>query len=255
MVVLNREIVEQLSNGIAVVKIEIITDTGNKRNFYTLLNDGQLFDLIDLNGNLSNVHFFDTYEVNQNNEILIGILRNHNNYCKNVMPLFELNEDKCPSRYDYLYGAINSNGCLAIYPERDYISFGNENTCIVGNLCPYSPSLLKYGYVDLNSGVQLTPVCFDEALGFSENKAAVKYNGKWGYVDRTKIISIPSNFSEYPSNLWPRFIRVSSFANNKATVVPFRGNIFEEAPVFEINHEGEIIPDSIQFRKRQRPNK
>ncbi len=64
------------------------------------------------------------------------------------------------------------------------------------------------GYVDRKSGQTLIPFKFEDALPFSEGLAAVKREGKWGYVD-----SLGSMVIE------PRFDLAGTFSSGHAEVV------------------------------------
>lgn len=93
-------------------------------------------------------------------------------------------------KYTYRYGAINSNGVLSVKPVYDRLTFNNENSYTGyhnGNL----------GYINSISGKHITPIVFSHAQPFFENKAAVKFNGIMGYVDRNKTMRNPNNQTDY----------------------------------------------------------
>lgn len=57
------------------------------------------------------------------------------------------------------------------------------------------------------SGEMVVPAKYDVACSFSEGLAAVKKNGKWGYIDRTGRIVIPAIY-----------FNASPFRNGRANV-------------------------------------
>lgn len=74
---------------------------------------------------------------------------------------------------------------------------------------------------------------FQEIRNFSEGKAAVKINGKWGYVDRSGTVVIQ-----------PKYSSVDDFNNGLACV------IVNDKTFFRINHYGKIVGnycDEIEF--------
>ncbi len=51
----------------------------------------------------------------------------------------------------------------------------------------------KYGYIGRTLRLEIAAV-YDNARDFSENMAAVKQNGKWGYINNYGVVSIPFDF-------------------------------------------------------------
>ena len=227
----NVEIVEKLPNEKFIVKVEnsiLNAETNEINNVikFGIADKSGLINLRDLSGNLIGFQFFDNYKVNDNGEIIICIKKSGREYCESVLTKFDLSDtqtkkvevsggpfnvgpyakqyyefiepsksidDIISKKYNYNYGYINKNGEVVVYPSYDYIEFGNENTCIVGKLIYEG---IMYGYVDTINGKFITPICFRVAGKFYDNRAAVKYNGKYGYIDRKKIIVNPDNKSK-----------------------------------------------------------
>jgi len=53
----------------------------------------------------------------------------------------------------------------------------------------------KFGYVN-EHGKVLVPLIYDDAMAFSENRAAVMLNGKWGFIDITGNEFVKPEYSE-----------------------------------------------------------
>src|SRR5690349_3203464 len=53
----------------------------------------------------------------------------------------------------------------------------------------------KFGYVS-EQGKLIVPLIYDEALAFSEDKAAVSVGGKWGFVDKTGNEFVKPQYTE-----------------------------------------------------------
>lgn len=52
----------------------------------------------------------------------------------------------------------------------------------------------KWGFIDTNGTVVISPK-YDGAYSFSEGLAAVQSNGKWGYIDKTGAVVIPFTYA------------------------------------------------------------
>jgi hypothetical protein len=66
-----------------------------------------------------------------------------------------------------------------------------------GRICvPVEDSNGKYGYIEDHSGKKIIPFKYDDAWPFSEGLAAVKVDGKWGFIDKTGKEIIPCVYSE-----------------------------------------------------------
>lgn len=276
----NVEIVEKLPSGKLIVKIENQVQKPGTNEFNTIVkfalaDENGLINIVDLNGNLLGFQFFDIYTLNETGEIVIGLKKTGKEYNERVLSHFDLSDtqwkaievpggpfnigpyakqyyeyirptktvdDIVPQSYSYNFGLINKEGVLVIYPSYDHIEFGNEATCIVGRL---GFEDLVFGYIDINTGKLITPICFDKASKFYDNRAVVKYNRKYGYIDRNKVIVNPKNNEEYAANLYPRFFRANDFNNGVAIAGFSQGTHFTQASYAEIDKTGiiSIVPE------------
>jgi len=92
----------------------------------------------------------------------------------------------------YKRGVIDTLGNIIIFPRPGYIShFSDGLACFRDRDVTKSDAL--YGFVD-RTGNQVIPPFFEDARGFSEGLAAVKMNGKWGYIAPNGSIAIPFEF-------------------------------------------------------------
>lgn len=277
----NVEIIEKLPNGNLIVKIENQVPKTGTNEFNTIVkfalaNENGLVNLVDLNNNLLGFQFFDTYTLNENGEVIIGIKKTGKEYYEDVLSHFDLSDtqakaiklpdgpfnigpyakqyyefieptkvvdDIVPQSYSYNFGLINKEGMVVIYPVYDNIEFGNEGTCIVGKLA--SDDLL-FGYVDINSGNFITPICFESAYEFHDNRAVVEYKGKYGYIDRNKVILNPKNNEEYAEHLYPRFFRATDFNEGIAIAGYSKRTHLTQASYAQIDKTGikAIVPES-----------
>ena len=170
----------------------------------------QVFNIKLKDGSLAVGDWFDIYECDCYGNCIIG-------YSRTRLELAQL-WDTLPSyrsgyslalQYKYRYGAINSNGVLAVQPIYDRLTFNNE----VSYIAYHNGSL---GYVDSFDGHHITPILFPHAQPFFEHKAAVEYNGKMGYVSRKKTIKNPNNNEEYA--IAPKYDTAGDFENGYAEV-------------------------------------
>lgn len=284
----NIEIVEELSNGNLIIKVEkeIVVNNGTKKVIkFTIADKNGIVNILDSKGDLSGIQFFDNYSLNKFGDIIIAIKKDGVEYYNRILSHFDLSdtevkmtevsdgpfnigpyykqyynyeyptktiEDIIPQSYSFNYGLINRDGLLVIYPIYDKIKFGTENTCIVGLL--NSSTNLEFGYKDILSGNDITPVCFDVAKNFSDGRALVKYQDKYGYIDREKIMINPKNTDEYAEKLSPRFFGATSFKNGVATVVTSLGDRFSFSNRVKIDTSGNIVELLSQpkvFRKKK----
>ena len=220
----NIEIVQNLFNGLVVAKIEV--GSLLVQNSPNLLSKKRKLALVDLKGNIKDIvdlkncnlglYFFDEYSVNECGDIIIGVKSNGN----------------------LKYGVINRNGLLVIEPQYDMIKYANEDAFIVG-LLTFSKKFV-YGYKDALTGEKITPICFKSASDFHYHKAVVRYDDKYGYIDRSKILTNPKNKSEYADNLYPRFYSATDLVETEALALFHRGTV-QLPPVYAtINQRGEI---------------
>jgi hypothetical protein len=61
----------------------------------------------------------------------------------------------------------------------------------------YNAQLKKYGYADANGNILVTPQ-FDKARNFSDGMAAVKFKGKWGFIDLTGKFVVEATYNLEP---------------------------------------------------------
>jgi len=73
----------------------------------------------------------------------------------------------------------------------------------------------KWGFVDKNGDIVI-PITFQHALGFSEGLAAVSIDDMWGFIDRSGNVVVPLEFNF-----------VSSFSEGLAFVMVFDNEIFD----------------------------
>ena len=142
-------------------------ETREKKEYNILLKDGRL----------STEHWFDVYEFNHFGECIIGYERSildQNELIKISDYLVEDTKNLSPE-YLYRYGLINEQGKNTIKPLYDKIVYGEENTVVA-----YHNGLM--GFVDTNTGEQITPIIFSHVSQFSEGLAAVIYKGLSGWV-------------------------------------------------------------------------
>lgn len=284
----NIEIVEKLPNGRMIIKVEkeiIVQNESKKMIKFTIADRNGIVNILDAQGELSGIQFFDCYYLNEFGDVIIGIKKDGEEFYKRVLSHFDLSdtefkatevpsgpfnigpyakqyydyeyptktiEDIIPQSYAFNYGLINRNGILVMYPIYDQIEFGTENTCIVGVL---GGTNLKKGYNDLLSGNSITPICFDIAMNFSEGRAVVAYKNSYGYIDRQKNMIDPENPDEYAENLNPSFVRATDFKDGIATVVINQSNQFNPSIMrAKINKNGdivEILPPARVLKKRR----
>ena len=134
---------------------------------------------------------------------------------------------------------------MVIYPSYDSMKFSGENTCRVGKL--WVSGTQKYGFNDIRTGSPITPVCFKVARDFVHERALIEYDGRAGvrigYLDRNKVMTDPSDFSQYANELSPRFFLGSgSFDNEgRASVVLSEANLYSRALNAVVDTDGKIV--------------
>lgn len=274
---INVEVVKKLKNGKQIIKVikEIKISKKNeviskKIEKYTLKDKNGILNILDLNGNISGIQYFDNYQIDEFGNIIIAIRKDGKEFYERILSKFDLSEtndriveeyfgkpnidifgperkvisptktidDIIPKSYYFNYGVINQDGLLSIYPSYDYMEFGNENSCIVGLFEGYG---MIYGYNDIITGEAITPVCFSKTSEFYNKRASVKYNDRYGYVDRDKIMENPENKDDYATNLSPRYFRATDFVDGQAIVCYSKPNPFEGAGNMKIDVNGQTI--------------
>lgn len=96
----------------------------------------------------------------------------------------------------YIHGAIDNHGIEVIPLDSQYISpwqsVGNSGILAIER--PVSGNEMKAGFVTYNNETVI-PFEYDDARNFTENGlAAVKQNGKWGYIDKAGNVVIPFKY-------------------------------------------------------------
>lgn len=167
---------------------EIIDEAGNKD---TIKMKNIVYNILLKNGSLASEKWFDTYDYDRRGNCIIGFKRSFDESEKlKDIPNYITSEGELLERYSYIYGAINTEGVLAVSPIYDWLSWGNEDSYTAyhnGNL----------GYVSSIDGKHITPIIFPHAQPFSEGLAAVEFNGNTGYVDRNRVLENPEYEWEY----------------------------------------------------------
>ena len=104
----------------------------------------------------------------------------------------------------YLY-RVESQG-LTIVPNITYLGFSHNNRFLVNIGGEFIPGQKKkarggrWGYVDDHARFVIEPV-YDDASRFKENRALVKFNGKWGVIDICGNVVIPFEYDNVYSDL------------------------------------------------------
>lgn len=205
---INIEIVEPIGNyGDIICKPimkSFIDDDGDIQSYSTYV-----YNIMRKDGTLISDEWFDIYEYDCYGNCIIGFSRT-NLECFQLMkiPLYYSGEMLC-KQYTYRYGGINSKGIFSVQPIYDRLTFNNENS-----YTGYHNGRL--GYIDSITGEHITPIVFSHAQPFFENKAAIEFNGKMGYVDRNKRMKNPNNKAEYA--IEPKYDIADDFENGYAEV-------------------------------------
>lgn len=107
----------------------------------------------------------------------------------------------------YKYGTVFSEGC-AIVVERGEnpqcvdvkgnVVFTMKNALKLYNfkegMAAFQDTSKKYGFVDTKGTIVIEPKYEEVYFGFSEGLAPVKFEGKWGYIDKTGKMVISAQF-------------------------------------------------------------
>lgn len=202
-----------------------LDDDGNVNEY-----SAKVYNIVLNDGSLVSEDWFDTYDFDCYNNYIIGFRRT----TEELMALMQI-PNYCSGpflvkKYEYRYGAINSEGKLIVKPMYDYLTFNNEES-----FTAYHNG--KLGYVSSINGEQITPIIFDHAQPFFEGLAAVEYQGKMGYVSRSKVMHNPKNKEQYA--IAPSFDIAGDFENGFATVS------MEGQKDFKIDKTGKVIDASV----------
>lgn len=287
------KIVEKLPNGTGIACVKRVITVGDSQREvvkYTLVRDNDLVAIKDINGDMTGIQFFDTYKVGPNGEVIVGVSKPGLEYYKKVLSKFDIREAQVqvkevpggpfnigpyakqyfeysgpykeieeivPSGIGFDYGLINADGVMVIYPSYDSMQFSGEDTCRVGSL--WIAGEQKYGFNDVKTGKPITPVCFKIAHGFVSGRALVEYDGKagcrMGYLDRNKVMTDPSDFSQYANGLAPRYFAGSHpfDSNGRAQVVLSPASLYSRTLRAVVDTDGEIV--EYVHNKQLRKNK
>ena len=114
---------------------------------------------------------------------------------------------------DLKYGSIDKNGNIIIPFEYGTTVFESDvDTTFSPDISGFSEGLAavrkdgKWGFIDKTNRLVI-PAIYDNANAFSEGFAAVEKDGKWGFIDKAGNVMIPLNYD------W-----VDSFSEGLATV-------------------------------------
>lgn len=268
------KVVHKFKDGRSIIKVA--TKLGDK---YTFIKDNDLYPLKDFDDDMSGIQFFDDFEVNEENEVIIKVLKKPDEWLR-ILGEFDLSDamgevkevpggpfnigpyakqyyeyksptktidDIVPKRLKYSYGIVNEDGVLTVYPQFDDMYFTGEGTCVAGNM--FVCGACRYGYVDCETGKALTPMAFDEAQPFHEERAAVKYKNKYGFIDRCKVMTDANDNNQYAKDLGPRFYRVTPFQDGITTVTTSMGSIWGGPSRLCLDRNGEFVRSANRNRQ------
>ena len=85
------------------------------------------------------------------------------------------------------------SGSLSPRPTDPYAADNSNNTLSFSEGLAAVRSDGKWGFIDENFTV-VTPIEYDEVRWFSEGLAAVKMGGKWGFIDKSGAMVIPAKY-------------------------------------------------------------
>ena len=179
-----------------------ITINYKLNEFGYIVNKNIKKQFIDYNGKISSLTFEKYNFLTPNGLLLdewvddIALKVVEDKYC-----IFSINVRK-------KYGIFNKYGDLIALPIYDEITYDKDNIFI-------AKSQDKYGFITPNG--QLTPITFNEVKSFSDTVAAVKYGGKWGYINKYVKMDNPNDDQEY--QIKPQYEDVNNFIDGEAIVV------------------------------------
>ena len=91
----NIEIVEELSNGNLIIKVEkeIVVNNGTKKVIkFTIADKNGIVNILDSKGDLSGIQFFDNYSLNKFGDIIIAIKKDGVEYYNRILSHFDLSD-------------------------------------------------------------------------------------------------------------------------------------------------------------------
>ena len=193
-------------------------------NFGFLIRHWEKYDVINYDGK-PDISLYDKYNILTNkNDILLKNWVNdisfkiENNYC-----IFGINNNN-------KYGVFDLEGNLLAKPIYDKIYYDSDDIFMaVANH--------KFGYLD--SKGQKTPIIFADASFFYEDYAAVKYNYKWGFINKNTIIDDPDSYEQY--TIPPQYNKVDDFENGICKV-----RVDED--IFYIDKSGNKVEQKIKTK-------
>lgn len=276
---------EELPNGYKIAEVSLPVRVYENNEYvlkeikkYALSDGNNIINLKDTNGNLVPILYFDKYEVDEFGNLIIGVAKEGYEVYHRLINNFDLSstrgttetdydliggivikneqhysptkkiEDIIDEKYYYNYGVINKEGILTVYPTYDYACFANEDACIVGNLWDFTKlkfGKLKYGYVNITTGENITPVAFYQAEKFFCGRAAVKSelikSNSWGYVDRDKVMTNIKDNNDYADNLHPQFYRACDFEDGEAKVCTGVATILTSRTWIDVDTKGNLV--------------
>lgn len=186
------------------------------------IND--LYGLVNSNGDIILPNKYNGIGKFENDMACVQIIVPHDNRCDNKKRYgyvdFQGNEVLSPS-YEFI-GKRNNNFSVVmknnlwglfgiesrqinIIPNAAFLGQCMENLCVINIGGEFDLNTKKvegglWGYISPEGQMKIEPI-YEKAFGFSEGLAAVKLNGKWGFIDKNGSIIIPYEYDEFKSSL------------------------------------------------------
>lgn len=191
-------------------------------NFGFLVKKIEYIDFIDYYGNLSKLEM-DKYNVLSNNNKLI-----FDKWYDEIT--FAMKEKYCIFGINGKYGAFDIEGNVVIKPVYDKLYYDSDDIFMAKNNN-------KFGFV--NSKNQMTPIIFEDVSFFYEDYAAVRYEYKWGFINKNDLILNPNDYSQY--SIAPQYDKVDDFENGKCIVM-------KEEQQYIIDKQNNIIKQKVKTK-------
>ena len=89
------KVIEQLPDGRVILKIEreiVIQDVSKIITKYAIADKNDIVNILDQNGEMTGIQFFDNYKLNEMGDIIIGIKKDGDEYYKRVLSRFDLSD-------------------------------------------------------------------------------------------------------------------------------------------------------------------